>query len=82
MLSLQNRQQALFQNPQPFADIGAEVDSPGTPGLDFAQLSTLLRTLVGSGRVIGLDACIYDPDLDRNQRYAKPIADCLAAALR
>jgi arginase len=58
------------------------VDSPGTPGLDFAQLSTLLRTLVGSGRVIGLDACIYDPDLDHGHRFSEPIADCLASALR
>jgi arginase len=58
------------------------VDSPGTPGLDFAQLTTLLRSLTASGRVIGLDACIYDPDLDAGHRYAKPIADCLAAAVR
>jgi arginase len=57
------------------------VDSPGSPGFDYGQLSTLLRALVGSGRVIGLDACIYDPDLDPGQRFAKPIADCLAAAL-
>ena len=58
------------------------VDSPGTPGFDFAQLSTLLRSLIASGRVIGLDACIYDPDLDEGHRFAKPIADCLAAAVR
>jgi arginase len=58
------------------------VDSPGSPGLDFAQLSTLLRLLIASGRVIGLDACIYDPDLDPGHRFARPIADCLAAAVR
>jgi arginase len=58
------------------------VDSPGTPGLDFAQLSTLLRALIRSGRVLGLDACIYDPDLDPGHRFASPIADCLADALR
>lgn len=57
------------------------VDSPGSPGLDFAQLTSLLRTLVGSGRVIGLDACIYDPDLDPGHRFARPIAECLAGAL-
>jgi arginase len=56
------------------------VDSPGKPGLDFAQLSSLLRALIASGRVIGLDACIYDPDLDPGQRYARPIADCLVQA--
>lgn len=58
------------------------VDSPGTPGLDFAQLTALLRVLIGSGRVIGLDVCIYDPDLDHDQGYAKPIAECIAAAFR
>lgn len=58
------------------------VDSPGTPGFDFAQLSTLLRELVASGRVIGLDVCIYDPDLDPGHRFAKPIVSCLADALR
>jgi arginase len=58
------------------------VDSPGTPGFDFAQLAELLRTLIGSGRVIGLDVCIYDPDLDPGHRFAKPIVDCLADALR
>ena len=56
------------------------VDSPGTPGLDFRGLSTLLRTLMESGRVIGLDVCIYDPDLDEGHGYAKPIVDCLAKA--
>jgi arginase len=57
------------------------VDSPGTPGFDFAELSTLLRELVGSGRVIGLDVCIYDPDLDPGHRFARPIVRCLADAL-
>jgi arginase len=57
------------------------VDSPGTPGFDFPQLTQLLRALVDSGRVIGLDVCIYDPDLDPGHRFAQPIADCLAGAL-
>jgi arginase len=56
------------------------VDSPGTPGFDFAQLSALLRALIGSGRVVGFDACIYDPDLDPGHRFAKPIVECLANA--
>ncbi|HTU64636.1 MAG TPA: arginase family protein [Steroidobacteraceae bacterium] len=57
------------------------VDSPGKPGLDFAQLSTLLRALLRSRRVLGLDVCIYDPDLDSGQRFAGPIVDCLAGAV-
>jgi arginase len=58
------------------------VDSPGSPGFDFAQLSALLRALIGSGRVLGLDVCIYDPDLDAGHRFAKPIVECLAGAVR
>jgi arginase len=58
------------------------VDSPGSPGLDFAGLAALLRALIASGRVLGLDVCIYDPDLDREHRFAKPIVDCVAGALR
>jgi arginase len=57
------------------------VDSPGSPGLDYAGLSTLLRALIGSGRCIGMDVCIYDPDLDPGHRFAGPIAQCLAATL-
>jgi arginase len=57
------------------------VDSPGAPGFDFQDLSTLLRALIVSGRVAGLDVCIYDPDLDPGHRFAKPIVDCLTAAL-
>ena len=58
------------------------VDSPGSPGFDFAQLGGLLRALISSGRIAGMTACIYDPDLDRGHRFAKPIVDCLARAFR
>ncbi len=58
------------------------VDSPGTPGFDFVQLSALLRALITSGRIAGMTACIYDPDLDAGHRFAKPIVRCLAGALR
>jgi arginase len=43
------------------------VDSPGSPGLDFAQLAELLSRLLG--RVIGLDVTIYDPELDPAGEY-------------
>jgi len=58
------------------------VDSPGTPGLGFEQLSDLLRALIASNRIAGMTACIYDPELDPGHRFAKPIVDCLAAALK
>jgi arginase len=56
------------------------VDSPGSPGLDFDELTALLRALLDSGRVIGLDVCIYDPNLDDGRRFAAPIVRCLARA--
>jgi arginase len=58
------------------------VDSPGTPGFDFTQLASLLRALIGSGRVAGMTACIYDPDLDKGHHFARPIVDCLVKAFR
>jgi arginase len=57
------------------------VDSPGSPGLDFAQLSALLSRLVGTGRVIRLDVTIYDPELDPGGEYLPGILECLAAGL-
>ena len=57
------------------------VDSPGSPGLDFAQLSELLAKLVGGSRVLGVDVTIYDPELDPDMKYADPIVQCLARGL-
>jgi arginase len=56
------------------------VDSPGTPGFDFAQLSTLVRTLVASGRTVGADVTIYDPERDPQRVYARPIVNALGEA--
>jgi len=58
------------------------VDSPGSPGFDFAQLGGLLHALISSGRIAGMTVCIYDPDLDQDHRFARPIVDCLARAFR
>jgi arginase len=57
------------------------VDTPGSPGLTFGQLGQLLGRLIGSGRVVGLDVTIYDPELDPAGEYAPQIVDCLASAL-
>jgi arginase len=57
------------------------VDSPGSPGLDFAQLADLLARLVETGRVIGLDVTIYDPELDPKGEFLPAIVDCLASGL-
>lgn len=57
------------------------VDSPGRPGVDFPQLAELVSTLVGTGRVVGFDVTIYDPERDPDGAYAAPLVDCLASAL-
>ena len=58
------------------------VDSPGSPGFDYGQLSGLLRALCASGRVAGADFAIYDPERDPHVRYAKPLVRCIADAIR
>ncbi|WP_413812574.1 arginase family protein [Streptomyces sp. OE57] len=57
------------------------VDSPDDGGLLSGELSTLLRTLVGSHRCVGLNVTIYDPDLDPDSSCAALLADLLVAAL-
>jgi arginase len=57
------------------------VDTPGRPGLDFAQLTELVSRLVLTGRIVGLDLTIYDPERDPEGRYAPAIVDCLAEGL-
>lgn len=53
------------------------VDSPGTPGLDFAELAQLIGALIATGRIGGADVAIYDPDLDPDGRYARGLVACL-----
>jgi arginase len=57
------------------------VDSPGTPGLTYDELASLVRTLLRTGRIAGLDIAIYDPDLDPSGKYAAGIVACVAAML-
>jgi arginase len=58
------------------------VDSPGSPGFDYAQLSKVVGTLCASGRIAGAEFTIYDPELDPKRRYAKPLVECIAAGLK
>ena len=57
------------------------VDSPGRPGLTYAELSQLLATLCSRLPVIGADVSVFDPDLDPTGRYADELAACLAKGL-
>ena len=56
------------------------VDSPGTPGLTFAELRSLLARLYRSERVVGATITIYDPARDPDLCYAAPIVSTLGAA--
>lgn len=55
------------------------VDSPGTPGMTFDQLSGLIRTLLVSGRLAGANIAIFDPELDPTGAIAGRLAHCIAA---
>ena len=58
------------------------VDSPGSPGFDYAQLSALLAALCASGRVAGVNFAIYDPERDPGSRHAQPLVRCIAESVR
>ena len=54
------------------------VDSPGSPGLDYLQLAELVGALCASGRIVGANFTIYDPDRDPHSIYARPLVRCIA----
>lgn len=58
------------------------VDSPGTPGLDYLQLTELVGALCASGRIIGANFTIYDPEKDPEACYASPLVRCIADGVR
>jgi arginase len=59
----------------------AAVDSPGSPGFTFDELSRFLAFLLASGRFVGADLAIYDPSLDPEHAQARRLADCVEHAL-
>jgi arginase len=58
------------------------VDSPGSPGLDYVQLTRLLAALCASRRIVGANFTIYDPERDPELRYARPLVRCIADGVR
>lgn len=56
------------------------VDSPGTPGFTFAELSQLVRGLLATGRIAGADIAIYDPALDPGHKAARGLVASLRPA--
>jgi len=57
------------------------VDSPGKPGLDFQQLSSLVNVFCASRRIVGADFAIYDPGRDPQRRYARPLVECISTGI-
>ena len=57
------------------------VDTPGTPGLTFEQLTRLLSRLRQTSRILGVDVTIYDPHLDPDHAHPAAIVDCVAQGL-
>ncbi|HEY1890793.1 MAG TPA: arginase family protein [Steroidobacteraceae bacterium] len=58
------------------------VDSPGTPGLSFAELGELLARVYASGRIAGATVSNYDPSRDPHARCVQPIVNTLDRAFR
>ncbi|MEZ5925424.1 MAG: arginase family protein [Hyphomicrobiaceae bacterium] len=58
------------------------VDSPAPDGLSKDELVGILRTLLGTGKVTGIDVTIYDPDLDADGRCAGLLTDILVEAFK
>ena len=58
------------------------VDSPGSPGLDYLQLTELVSALCASGRIVGTNFTIYDPERDPEARCTRPLVRCIADGVR
>lgn len=57
------------------------VDSPQRGGLSYEALVTLVRGLLASGVIAGMELTIYDPDLDPDGSIAARFVDTIVAAL-
>ena len=62
-------------------DVMPAADAPDPGGLTYDELVDLLRPLLADERCLGLNAAIYDPDLDPDGRYGDELTDALVAAL-
>ncbi|MGH8130119.1 MAG: arginase family protein, partial [Steroidobacteraceae bacterium] len=58
------------------------VDSPGSPGFNYAQLEGLVGALAASGRFVGANFGIYDPERDPGERHARDLIACIADGIR
>ena len=51
-------------------------------GLRYDELTALLKAIIGSGLVSGMEVTIFDPDLDPDGHLARELANALADSLR
>lgn len=51
-------------------------------GLHFQEMHTLLRRIMASGQVVGLDVCVYNPTLDPEGIMARKLVSLLVDALK
>jgi arginase len=63
------------------AKVMPAVDSPGSPGFDYAQLAELVGRLAASARIVGADFAIYDPERDPGHSHARDLVACIAAGV-
>jgi arginase len=57
------------------------VDDPRPGGLSWDELATAVRVAVGSGRAVGLQVAIYNPDIDADGSNGRGLAATLRDAL-
>lgn len=57
------------------------VDYRMTDGLDFDELAVVLRAAVASGRAVGINITIFNPNLDPNRSVARNLVGCLRRGL-
>ena len=63
------------------SDLMPAVDSPQPDGLNYDELSSLLRTLIATQRIAGMQVTIFDPDLDPDGQYAERLVEVIVAGL-
>lgn len=57
------------------------VDSRQPDGLSYAELESLLRPVLATGMVVGMDVTIYDPDRDPDGSAGRALVDGLVRVL-
>jgi arginase len=58
------------------------VDSPQPDGLRYDELTALLKAIIASGLIAGMEVTIFDPDLDPDGHLASELATVLSDSLR